>query len=140
MPLSITALLSWCAAAPGSGNWMANLPIDEAVPMFFRLGGSSRPADNKSGYPLREPRCRGSIGISTDESWPSLDPRQRVYLFAPRPWTPLQLAAIDSVSSGRRARALQFNYATASLPAVNDTGLHPHADRGLPLASQENAP
>ena len=70
MPLSITALLSWCAAAPGSGDWMANLPIDEAVPMFFRLGGSSRPLDNKSGYPLRDPHCRGSAGVSTDESWP----------------------------------------------------------------------
>jgi Protein of unknown function (DUF3142) len=122
MPLSITALLSWCAAAPGSGDWMVNLPIDEAVPMFFRLGGSSRPGDNKSGYPIRDPHCRGSIGISTDESWPRLDPQQRVYLFAPRPWTPLQLAAVQNLPSGR-APALQPNPAAFNL-RVNDTGLH----------------
>src|ERR1700735_4775070 len=35
MPLSITALLSWCAR---DDDWLATLPIDEAVPMFFRLG------------------------------------------------------------------------------------------------------
>ena len=123
MPLSITAPLSWCAAAPGPGDWMANLPIDEAVPMFFRLGGNSRPGDNKSGYPLRDTHCRGSVGISTDESWPTLDPRQRVYLFAPRPWTPLQLAAVQNLSNGRRASALQPNPAEFNL-RVNDTGLH----------------
>ena len=122
MPLSITALLSWCAAAPGSGDWMANLPIDEAVPMFFRLGGNSRPGDNKSGYPIRDAHCRGSAGISTDESWPQLDPRQRVYLFAPRPWTPLELAAVQILPNGR-APALQPDPAAFNL-RVNDTGLH----------------
>ena len=129
MPLSITALLSWCAAAPGSGGWMAGLPIDEAVPMFFRLGGSSHPGDNKNGYPIRDPHCRGSIGISTDESWPELDPHQRIYLFAPRPWTPLQLVAVQILPSGR-APALQPRRATSNL-RVNDTGLHfiDHADR-----------
>jgi hypothetical protein len=33
--LSITALTSWC----GRGSWLHGLPIDEAVPMFFRMGG-----------------------------------------------------------------------------------------------------
>jgi len=49
MPLSITTLLSWCAASPGSGDWMASLPIDEPVSMFFCLDGSARPAGDKSG-------------------------------------------------------------------------------------------
>jgi hypothetical protein len=119
MPLSITALLSWCETTPGT-SWLAGLPIDEAVPMFFRLGGSARPGDSKLGYPLRERLCRGSVGISTDESWPAIDPEQRVYLFAPRPWTPDQLAATANVHHGH-PRALAFNpYVTPR----NDTGLH----------------
>ncbi len=122
MPLSITALLSWCAAGPGPGDWMATLPIDEAVPMFFRLGGNSNPRGNKSGYPLRDPRCRGSVGISSDESWPSLDPHRRVYLFAPRPWTPLQLAALRKLPDGR-APALEPSPDAFNL-RVNDTGMH----------------
>src|ERR1044071_10017632 len=32
--LSITALASWCAR----DNWIADLPVDEAVPMLFRMG------------------------------------------------------------------------------------------------------
>lgn len=134
MPLSITALLSWCEAGPES-NWLTGLPIDEAVPMFFRLGGHARPADSKLGYRLHEPLCRGSAGISTDESWPALDAGQRIYLFAPRPWTPLQLAAVQNVDSGR-ARALQFN---PNLPPPNDTGLHGF-DFDKPPAFKENLP
>jgi hypothetical protein len=83
MPLSITALVSWCQAKPS--DWMQSLPIDEAVPMFFRLGGRSLPGDNKSGYAMRESHCQSSVGISTDESWPPLKTAQRIYLFAPRP-------------------------------------------------------
>ena len=41
-------------------------------------------------YPITEPLCRTSLGLSTDEPWPasisSLNPSTRVYLFAPRPW------------------------------------------------------
>ena len=120
MPLSITALVSWCAAAPGGGDWISQLPIDEAVPMFFRMGGKTRPGDNKSGYPLREPLCRASIGISTDESWPGIRPGQRIYVFAPGPWTRAQLVALDGIPGGRRAPALSTQI---SLRAINDSGL-----------------
>jgi hypothetical protein len=123
MPLSMTALLSWCAANPGSGDWLSTLPVDEAVPMFFRLGGNARTGEDKSGYPLLEARCRGSFGISTDESWPVLNPHARIYLFAPRPWTPIQLAALSEVPIGRRPPALQYDYAKANLHSPNDTGL-----------------
>jgi len=121
MPLSITALVSWCGAAPGDDDWLAGLPIDEAVPMFFRLGGNTRPFDAKTGYPLREPLCRGSVGISTDESWPELRRGERIYLFAPRPWTAEQLASVDSVAEGRRPAALESPY---RFEAVDDTGKH----------------
>jgi hypothetical protein len=146
MPLSITALLSWCTAVPGEGDWLADLPIDEAVPMYFRLGGGNRPAGDKRGYRIREPLCLGSNGISTDESWPLLDARARIYLFAPHPWTAPQLAALSNLHSGLRAPALQQGYGAASAQP-NDTGLPPPAPTANSLEStttehpnQENLP
>jgi hypothetical protein len=129
MPLSITALLSWCAATPGNGDWLAALPIDEAVPMFFRLGGRARPGQDKSGFTMREPLCQGSRGISTDESWPPLDHPLRLYIFAPHPWMPLQLAALDNVHRGHRPPALQQGYDSEN---PNDTGLPPSSPENLP--------
>ena len=128
MPLSITALLSWCAVPPGTGNWLATLPIDEAVPMFFRLGGRTRPGQDKSGYALREPLCQGSRGISTDESWPPMNRPLRLYVFAPRPWMPLQLAALNNLHRGQRAPALQQGYDAESLQP-HDTGLPPSSEK-----------
>jgi len=142
MPLSITALVSWCTAEPASGGWISTLPIDEAVPMFFRLGGSARTGGDKSGYALREPLCRGSLGISTDESWPRLNPNARIYLFAPRPWTPRQLAALESLPAGVRAPALQFANTTADSHPPNDTGLPATGRSGTATSShfEENLP
>lgn len=124
MPLSITALLSWCSAGRADEDWLAALPIDEAVPMFFRLGGSALPAADKSGYRMRDPRCQASLGISTDESWPPLNPRARLYIFAPRPWTHVQLAALQQVAQGPRALPLQQE-ADPARRQPNDTGLPP---------------
>jgi hypothetical protein len=101
MPLSITALLSWCARRD---DWLANLPIDEAVPMFFRLGGHTSPRDPKLAYPIDEPLCRTSNGVSTDETWPTITPTQRLYIFAPHPWTKDQLkeptSQLDAIQTG----------------------------------------
>lgn len=99
LPLSITALVSWC----GEGSWMHGLPVDEAVPMFFRMGGPRSLASETAGtHPLREPLCRTSMGLSTDEPWPpqaiTLDPAARIYIFAPRPWRPEQIKAVASAS------------------------------------------
>jgi hypothetical protein len=105
MPLSITALVSWC----GPHSWLRTLPISEAVPMEFRMGGPRALARNASThphyairYPITEPLCRTSLGLSTDEPWPAsiaaLNPSTRVYLFAPRPWRPAELAAISTTS------------------------------------------
>jgi hypothetical protein len=135
MPLSITALVSWCTASPGPSDWLVSLPIDEAVPMFFRLGGAARSGDDKSGYPIRQPLCRSSIGISTDESWPPLNPRGRVYIFAPRPWTAQQLTALAGIANGHRALALQYSYATTNQYSPNDTGLPTGLKPVTPTAS-----
>jgi hypothetical protein len=78
--LSITALASWCAG----DNWLSDLPIDEAVPMLFRMG-----VDHKrfQSNPHFEPAiCANSAGVSTDE--PILAPLvDRLYIFHPEPWT-----------------------------------------------------
>ncbi len=101
MPLSITALASWCIGDP----WLAQLPpgtIDEAVPMLFRMGPDAANVTKFLGsnedFPVAA--CRGSLGLSTDEPLshdlltaksPSaiFDARaKRIYIFAPHAWTP----------------------------------------------------
>ncbi len=112
MPLSITALLSWCAR---DDDWIATLPIDEAVPMFFRLGAHTKPRDSKLGYPIDEPLCRTSNGVSTDETWPAIAPNQRLYIFAPRPWTKDQLktpaAQLNAIGTTSTTSALSSELA-----------------------------
>ena len=94
MPLSITALASWCAA----DDWIGHLPVDEAVPMFFRMGTDPRPS-NLPGwtYPLREPLCESSAGVSMDEPWPALRADERVYVFHPGSWTPAAMANLEAL-------------------------------------------
>ena len=85
MPISITALTSWCIGDP----WMAGLPIDEAVPMLFRMGAGQAEVTNwmRLGHDFREAACRTSFGISLDEPWPALPSGRRTYAFSPSPWT-----------------------------------------------------
>lgn len=85
MPLSITALASWC----DGDNWLSTLPIDEAVPMLFRMGVDSRQFRSRLSIgedPFATP-CDNAAGVSTDES---IRPprRKRLYIFSPKPWTP----------------------------------------------------
>ena len=95
MPISITALASWCLG----DRWLEGLPIDEAVPMLFRMG-LDEPAIRAAlarGDDFREPLCRASYGLATDEQPPPLRPGRRLYLFHPEPWT---TAAFDRFSRG----------------------------------------
>jgi len=82
--LSITALASWCAG----DNWIVDLPVDEAVPMLFRMGVERRQFQRRleSGQPFEASICRNSAGVSTDEplTFPAVN---RLYLFNPQPWT-----------------------------------------------------
>ena len=84
--LSITALASWCKG----DNWLDNLPIDEAVPMLFRMGvdRSQIVSGLASGESFSSPLCRQSSGISTDETLPYAPATERVYIFNPNPWSP----------------------------------------------------
>jgi len=100
MPLSITALASWCIGDP----WLDDLPagtIDEAVPMLFRMGPDAGHVAGflLSGRDFRAAACRRSAGVSNDEPlslalvkelrhdsaerWSS----RRVYIFGGGNWT-----------------------------------------------------
>jgi hypothetical protein len=83
--LSITALASWCI----HDDWLTTLPVDEAVPMLFRMG-ADRPQivqHLKSGGVFSPALCRHSLGISLDEPLPAMPSGRRVYVFNPRSWS-----------------------------------------------------
>jgi hypothetical protein len=83
VPLSITALASWCSW----DSWIHDLPVDEAVPMMFRMEPDHhRAASDIDDFKIREPLCRTSTGVSTDESWPSDLAGKRIYVFPDHGW------------------------------------------------------
>lgn len=86
MALSITALASWCIY----DNWLSGLPVDEAVPMLFRMGVDHHQVllHLEAGGYFRPAVCRHSLGISTDEPMPKLPSGRRVYIFHPQAWSP----------------------------------------------------
>jgi hypothetical protein len=80
IPLTITALASWCLG----DRWIASLPVADAVPMLFRMG-AGEPREVRD---FRLDVCRSSLGISTDEVPFALPHGRRLFVFDPRPWTP----------------------------------------------------
>lgn len=91
-PISITALASWCAY----DDWIHDLPVNEAVPMYFRMGPDHFASDTSGwSYPVRDPLCRGSAGVSTDEAWPELAAGARLYIFHSRAWNPIALQNLE---------------------------------------------
>ncbi|MCX6789896.1 MAG: hypothetical protein NTZ42_04845 [Candidatus Gribaldobacteria bacterium] len=81
--ISITALVSWCSY----DNWIKDLPISEAVPMFYSLGLGEEYV--KRNFKLREKKCAKSIGVSLDESLPvkKYIEGKKIYIFSANPWT-----------------------------------------------------
>jgi hypothetical protein len=90
--LSITALASWCA----HDDWISDLPVDEAVPMLFRMGMEEKQFSNRleSGEDFSAAPCRQSYGISTDEPRANLNLARRLYIFNPDPWTESSVRSI----------------------------------------------
>jgi hypothetical protein len=89
VPLSITALASWCA----DDRWLDGLPIDEAVPMLFRMGPMNEPYAGIARSPVRAaPECRGALGTSLDEPLHVRANGRRVYVFNTAAWTPASVA------------------------------------------------
>jgi hypothetical protein len=83
--LTMTALASWCVY----DSWISDFPVDEAVPMLFRMGADSRRmhAYLERGGDFRTPLCRRTLGISTDEPLPEYPEDRRIFIFNPKQWS-----------------------------------------------------
>ncbi len=90
--LSMTALASWCLG----DRWIAGLPVDEAVPMLFRMGTGEREvrAWLDAGKDFGPAVCRSSVGLATDEPAPEVRADRRIYVFSPRPLGALDVDAL----------------------------------------------
>lgn len=94
VPLSMTALASFCVG----DRWLRDLPIDEAVPMIFRMGADDKVVKNflASGEDFREPLCRRSYGVALDEPLNIKgDPLRRLYVFNTRGWTERDVTSLE---------------------------------------------
>lgn len=82
--LSITALASWCLG----DNWLAELPVDEAVPMLFQMGPETTAIrlHLKSGGDFSTGPCLNSFGLALDEPFSHLPANRRHYLWNSKPW------------------------------------------------------
>jgi hypothetical protein len=94
VPLSITALASWCV----QDRWMEGLPVDETVPMLFRMGPVHAPYAGLARSPWSAAAaCRGALGTSLDEPLHVRAAGRRVYVFNAAPWTPETVAQAHEV-------------------------------------------
>lgn len=94
VPLSMTALASFCVG----DRWLRDLPVDEAVPMIFRMGADDKTIRNmlSGGDDFREPLCQRSYGVAIDEP-PDFqrDASRRVYIFNSHAWNETKVAALQ---------------------------------------------
>ena len=90
--LSMTALASWC----DTERWLSAAPVDEVVPMLFRMGQGGEALRQRLalGGDFGDERCHRSLGLATDTAVVGLPPGRRIFLFNPRPWTAEDLAAM----------------------------------------------
>lgn len=94
VPLSMTALASSCIG----DRWLKDLPVDEAVPMIFRMGADNAPVKNRlaAGYDFGEPLCRQSYGIAIDEPLEmKFEKSRRIYVFNNHSWTADNLSSLQ---------------------------------------------
>lgn len=94
VPFSITALASWCIE---SDTWFAASPIDEAVPMAFRMGDDAARVRSflAAGKDWNAPLCRASVGVSLDETFEfKHKENRRVFYFNSRAWKETDLERI----------------------------------------------
>lgn len=83
--ITITALASWCS----DDRWLSGLPIEDAIPMLFQMGGDDHlvRARLDRGEDFSEPVCRASAGISLEETPPRIPGHRRIYVFNSRRWS-----------------------------------------------------
>jgi len=82
--LSMTALASWCFG----DRWLGRLPVDEVVPMLFRMGRDDRKIRGllSSHGDVECEACAKAVGLSTDEAPWRPPSARRLYLFCPERW------------------------------------------------------
>lgn len=83
--LTMTSLASWCIG----DAWFNDFPVDEAVPMAFQMGADDEKIKTylRNGNDWSEPLCRGSYGLSVDDSLNvTLKPDRRIYYFKNDAW------------------------------------------------------
>lgn len=83
--LSMTALASWCETE----TWLAAAPVEEIVPMLFRMGpgGEALKAKLEAGGDFSDRRCHAALALSADAPLKRAPRGRRTYLFSPRSWT-----------------------------------------------------
>jgi hypothetical protein len=75
--LSVTALASWCYG----DRWIGDAPVDEIVPMYFRLKQARHDYIVRSAAGVSEPLCASAYGVADDEpAWSVALPGRR-YVF-----------------------------------------------------------
>ena len=94
MPLTMTALASWCTG----DAWFNSMPVAEAVPMAFQMGADNERirAFLRAGNDWNEPLCRGSYGVSLEEPL-EMEFREgrRIFYFKNRPWTAADIEKLE---------------------------------------------
>lgn len=90
--LSMTALASWC----DHENWLEGAPVNEIVPMLFRMGPDARALKARlaRGGDFGQQWCRSAYALSVDEPLARAPAGRRVYLFNPRRWTARDFSSI----------------------------------------------
>ena len=81
--VSMTALASWCLR----DGWLDGLPVDEVVPMLFRLGAGERVPER-----VAQQNCEAAVGLAVDEPLRSPVRAPRTYVFNPQPWSVASIA------------------------------------------------
>jgi hypothetical protein len=108
IPLSITALASWCLF----DNWINDLPVDETVPMMFSLGRERAKVllYFRSSVDFMVQSCCSSLGISLEDSVvnalmiPRVRQRKipvRIYVFTKTPWTEKKVQSLQAMLKGK---------------------------------------
>ena len=96
--LTMTALASWALG----DAWVDDLPVDDVVPMLFRMGADDRLVRRRlaAGDDFAARRARASVGLALDEERPALPAGRRLYLFSALAWSPAR--ASDALAEVRR--------------------------------------
>ena len=96
--LSMTAIAAWCETE----TWLRQAPVDEIVPMLFRMGprGGRLKATLAAGGDLAEPECRRAFAISVDTPLRRAPAQRRIYLFSPHSWRAADFKRVREMVEG----------------------------------------